>query len=232
MKINRIIQTAVIAIFAASIGCKEPQQKKANTNEVAADQKPVDIKSAAEGGDADAQYMLAMAYGKGDEMPKDYIKKFQWLEKASTQNHPAALYELGTFYFSGIGAIQDEKYALSLFRKAAELGNRDAQYTAGSLMALGRFGEENTTEGVRLLRLAAEAGQTEAFSILGSVLNFSTKDYYNPVEAAKWLLISQLLGGDESKSLSEIENEIGEEKFAEGRRLANEWYKMNILEKK
>lgn len=232
MKFKGIIPTAAIAIFAASIGCKEPQQKTADTNEVTTDQKPVDIKSAAEAGDAEAQYNLAKAYRKGDGMPKDTIKEIQWLEKASSQNHPSALYDLGIFYFSGIGIIQDQTKGLSLLKKAAELGNGDAQCDAGSLMALGYFGEDQKAEGIQLLRLAAEAGKTDAFETLGIVLSSNGNEFYNPVEAVKWYLISQLLGVDQTKSLSILEKKIGEEKFSVGRRLANEWYRINISEKK
>jgi TPR repeat protein len=231
MKNKHIYLIAIIAIFAAIVGCKKSQQKTANTNEITAEQKPLDLKSAAESGNAEAQYKLSKAYGEGVEMQKDILKQIEWLEKASIQNHPEANLELGHAYFLGTGVIQDKKHGMSLWKKSAELGNSEAQSIAGSFMSLGQYGEENVLEGIRFLRLAAEAGDKDAFSSLGSFY-YTNEDHGNDVEAVKWLLISQLFGGDESDTLSRLEKNMSQEKFTEGERLAKEWYKINITAKK
>ncbi|UOD31362.1 aspartyl protease family protein [Massilia violaceinigra] len=49
------------------------------------------VRQEADGGNADAQYILARDYFNGARLPKDQIEARAWLDKAAAQNHPAAL---------------------------------------------------------------------------------------------------------------------------------------------
>ncbi|RSZ56676.1 hypothetical protein HF313_29465 [Massilia atriviolacea] len=49
------------------------------------------VRKEAEGGNADAQYLLARDYYNGARLPKDRIEAADWLDKAVAQQHPAAL---------------------------------------------------------------------------------------------------------------------------------------------
>ncbi len=48
--------------------------------------------AAAQKGDADAQYQLAMMYFNGDDVKTDHQKAQQWLEQAAAQNNVQAQY--------------------------------------------------------------------------------------------------------------------------------------------
>lgn len=52
------------------------------------------VKKSAERGDANAQYILGMAYAKGDGVPEDQWEAVVWLKKAAKQGHRDARNEL------------------------------------------------------------------------------------------------------------------------------------------
>ncbi|NHZ88742.1 hypothetical protein F2P45_06845 [Massilia sp. CCM 8733] len=49
------------------------------------------VRQEANGGNADAQYILARDFYNGARLPKDQVEANAWLDKAAAQNHPAAL---------------------------------------------------------------------------------------------------------------------------------------------
>lgn len=48
------------------------------------------LKIRAEQGDAEAQYLLGMAYTHGKGVPKDYAEALKWISCADSQGHPQA----------------------------------------------------------------------------------------------------------------------------------------------
>ncbi len=73
-------------------------------------------------GDAEAQYNLAVAYGKGIGVTQNHQEAVKWLRKAAEQGHPEAQYNLGIAYSKGIGVTQNYQEAEKWFQKAAEQG--------------------------------------------------------------------------------------------------------------
>ena len=63
---------------------------------------------AAEEGDVDAQYKVAMSYCNGtDGAPKDGELAFQWFTRAAEGDHISAQYGLGLCWLRGIGTEKD-----------------------------------------------------------------------------------------------------------------------------
>ncbi|MDQ6964091.1 MAG: tetratricopeptide repeat protein, partial [Mariprofundales bacterium] len=76
-------------------------------------------KRAANLGDANGQYNLALCYQFGKGVDKDDNQAFTWYQKASDQQHVEALYNLGWLYSQGRGVDQNRERAKELFDIAA-----------------------------------------------------------------------------------------------------------------
>ena len=74
-----------------------------------------------------AMYKLSAIYISGNGVAKDGAKGISWLEKAAAAGMPVAANDLGVIYLSGLlGQKKDEKKALVLFTRGADLGNLEA----------------------------------------------------------------------------------------------------------
>ena len=74
-------------------------------------------------------------YQKGNELleAKKYDKAFAAYEKAATDGHAGAQYNLGTFYIEGKVVPQDYNKAVEWFEKAANQGLKDAQFNLAAM---------------------------------------------------------------------------------------------------
>ena len=70
-----------------------------------------DIRSCAEGGDKNAQYMLGMLYFHGKEVPKNYKTSFEWMSKSARQGDKDAQNALAFDYFNGWSTKKDHVLA-------------------------------------------------------------------------------------------------------------------------
>lgn len=92
----------------------------------------------AESGDPEAQYaygMILVQGGTGD--PTDLSESVKWLEKAASQGHALAQYELGLALKLGRGTLQDYAAAGRWLGSAARAGHVGAQYHMGRLHRIG-----------------------------------------------------------------------------------------------
>ncbi len=76
-------------------------------------------RSAADQGDALAQYNLGGLYANGRGVQKDLSEAAVWYRKAAEQGNPLAQYYLGTLYEKGEGVNLDRTEAAKWYRKAA-----------------------------------------------------------------------------------------------------------------
>ena len=70
---------------------------------------------AAEQGDADAQYRLAVMYKTGRDVPQDHHKSMKWFLKAAEQGNYSAQFNVGVGYLSGRGVPKDGHKAVEWF---------------------------------------------------------------------------------------------------------------------
>jgi len=108
------------------------------------------LETAADAGDADAQYELAVCIrteglllGKGELMD---IRAFNYLESAACQKHPGALFLVGAMYLVGNHVNKDPKAAAWCFHKAAEQGHIPAATAYGALITKGANWEDAGNE--------------------------------------------------------------------------------------
>jgi TPR repeat protein len=72
----------------------------------------VDIRNAAERGNAIAEYKLGLAYVNGDGVEKNMSLAASWFRKAAEQGSAEAEYHLGVMCAAGTGVAQDPHQAI------------------------------------------------------------------------------------------------------------------------
>ncbi|WJV25555.1 tetratricopeptide repeat protein [Pseudomonas chlororaphis] len=126
---------------------------------------------ASERGHYKAMLNLAGLYVRGIGVVKDEGKAVDLVEQAMKLNSPHAFYLMGVMLQQGVGVKQDDRAAMSFFRRSADLGNRYGQHAAGEAIrdAFIRQGEPEKSRGfsiaVQMLECAlgqdlAAAGHT------------------------------------------------------------------------
>ena len=96
------------------------------------------VQLAADRGDREAMFALAMFRLEGRAGPRDRDASAKWLAAAAKLGQPLAAYDLALLYIEGQLFPQDFNRAAELLRVAAEAGNPEAQYALGTLYKGGR----------------------------------------------------------------------------------------------
>ena len=92
------------------------------------------------------QYRIGKLFSFGYGVDQDYLKAAEWYEKAVTEDNPFAAYALGSLYRRGQGVEQDDGKAYSLYRMAAEHGEKPNAYAAYELGRMCRDGIGTETD--------------------------------------------------------------------------------------
>ena len=99
-----------------------------------------ELVSAAEQGDAAAQFALGSCYQFGYGIEKDYAKAAQWYEAAAKQGVPDAQFNLAKLYEVGFGVEMNKEKAIEWHTKAAEQGYALSKQSLRHLQGKGLFG--------------------------------------------------------------------------------------------
>ncbi|CAA9307129.1 MAG: hypothetical protein AVDCRST_MAG90-192 [uncultured Microvirga sp.] len=144
------------------------------------------LEYAATQGDALASWKLGRMYAKGDGVPHDELKAFEYFSKIADENADespdspnagvvaSAFVALGSYFLEGIGSTYvrpNVGRAHEMFRYAASyFGDPSAQYHLARLYLDGTGVEQNPRQAARWLNLAAEKGHYPAQALLGHLL--------------------------------------------------------------
>jgi hypothetical protein len=130
-------------------------------------------RSLADGGDASAQFNLALMYDLGQGTPVDQALAAHWYAKAAAQKQLAALYNLGVMAWR---AREQDAAALGRARAqweaAAAAGLAEAQFALGVLAA--RDGNDGSALALGYFEQAAEQGYVQAMVNLANGLRLTT----------------------------------------------------------
>jgi TonB family protein len=85
------------------------------------------FRTAADQGDASAQYTLGLLYSEGQGVPQDFGQAVAWYRKAADQGNADAMFNLGSMYAKGAGVRQDYVEAHKWCDLAAALTTPDKQ---------------------------------------------------------------------------------------------------------
>ena len=124
------------------------------------------LRTAAEQGDAESEYLLGAAYAGGDGVRKDDKEAFGWFMKAALQGHREAQFRLGEMCHFGEGTGRDDAEAVRWWLKAAEQGHPGAECRLGDAYRYGDGVLRDDAEAERWYRSAAGHGSSEAEGIL------------------------------------------------------------------
>jgi TPR repeat protein len=145
------------------------------------------LKYAAEQGDADAQFRLALCYDRGVGVEQDTEESIKWSRKAAEHGDERAQYYLGAAHFKGDGVIKDQREAVRWWQEAAKQGNAKAQSNLGGCYLAGNGVEVDATEAVNWWQKAADQGNATAQYDLGMCYFRGTGIAKDEQEAVKWL---------------------------------------------
>ncbi|MBV8633071.1 MAG: sel1 repeat family protein [Burkholderiaceae bacterium] len=96
------------------------------------------MQSAAKGGDADAQFLLAEALYKGTSgFPADHAQAWAWYEKAALQNNGKASFMLARMAKYGDGTAQSLQESIRWLQASSEQGNAQAMFLLSNAYSSG-----------------------------------------------------------------------------------------------
>ena len=120
------------------------------------------IKTAAEDGNPDAQYILGVMYYK----EQNYSEAAKWYSLAAEGGNMKAQFNLGNKYYEGKGVKQDYKEAFKWYKKAAEQGHAQAQFNLGCMYGRGEGVRKNFFNANKWLQKSAQQGNENAQEFL------------------------------------------------------------------
>ncbi len=127
-------------------------------------------RTAAENGDAEAQYQLGLMYRQGLGVPKNDAQAASWHHLAAEQGHAGARLQLDVLYHTGPDNLEASDFeALMLYRQAAEQGDAAAQSSLGWMYYQGRCVQQNYTKAAVWFHHAAEQGSVSGQYGLGVI---------------------------------------------------------------
>ncbi|WP_019447120.1 sel1 repeat family protein [Cupriavidus sp. BIS7] len=121
---------------------------------------------------------LLVSWGKA-KSPYAMRESIDWATQLVEQNVPMGYYDVGHYLKLGYGFKQNEDMALRYIRKAADMGNPDAQYYIGEMLAPASIAPDIARQ---MRRCAAEQGHGKAANALGVDLQ-NDKRYQEAAQA-------------------------------------------------
>lgn len=128
---------------------------------------------AAEQGDPEAQYSLALRYINGSGVRKDAKLGITWLQKAIDQNYPKAAYRYAKLFEEGIAVPMNAKSAAEWYLKAAQLGVVGAQRKMGELYNAGKGVNKDPVQAYAWYNIATAASGAIQDKIHREYIGFS-----------------------------------------------------------
>jgi len=121
-------------------------------------------RTAAESGDATAQFKMALRYDSGKGVEQDYAEAVNWLHKAAGQGLVKAQFNLAMMYANGLGVPQDHAEAAKWYRTAADQGFTSAQKNLGVQYGLGQGVPKSHADAFVWSSIAAMSGDDGAIA--------------------------------------------------------------------
>lgn len=129
------------------------------------------FRRAAEAGNVDGTYSLAVLYREGKGVPRDMGEAARWMKRAADERVASAEVEYGIMLFNGEGVAKNEAAAARYFLRAAWRNNPVAMNRAARLYAAGRGVDKNLVEAMKWHLLARAVGLNDEWldGVLGGL---------------------------------------------------------------
>lgn len=183
------------------------------------------MKMAADAGNAFAQFNHAQALVSKKPGDAGILEALPYFEKAAEQGVPDAQYALAQIYSNTVG-VPDEKRALArdYMEKAARAGFDTAQLDYAMWLIDGIGGPKDYENGFRWMKVAATRGNVVAQNRMAVLHINAIGTLGDPVEAAKWYILSRRAGYDD-RSLDDFYQGLTEEEQKQAIEAANKFGK-------
>ena len=166
----------------------------------------ISLQYAAENGNELALWQLGQMYAKGEGVPRDDYRAFEYFRKFADSNAnafpasqraryvAAAFVSLGHYYLTGIPSspvTASTELAQRMFTHAASyFGDPEAQYQLARLLLERKDSEQDPKRAVQWLLLAANKRHFEAQAVLGRILFQGEVGRRQPASGLMWLIIA------------------------------------------
>jgi uncharacterized protein len=164
------------------------------------------LQYAAEHGNEVALWQLGHMYAKGNGVPRDDYRAFEYFQKFADRNantNPGssfaryvadAFVALGNYYLTGIPSspvIANASVAQRMFTHAASyFGDPQAQYQLGRLLLEGNGVDRDPRRAVQWLNQAANKRHYEAQALLGRIQFNGEVGKRDPASGLMWLIVA------------------------------------------
>lgn len=187
------------------------------------------LRTAAEGGDKDAQSNFGILYLNGKKVSKNMSEAAKWLRMSADQGHSLAQTELGFLYMDGTGIEKDLVEAARLFELAANQGVPRAQNALGVCYERQLGVPRSDEKALYWYKLSAENGYASAMYNLAQLYysgipNMSSDD--ERLESNRWLLLAAEKGNVDAQNLLGDNYRRGNWGLQEDYREATKWYSL------
>jgi TPR repeat protein len=149
---------------------------------------------AAQQGNAEAHHIVGDFYLRGVGTEASVEEARRWLGAAALQRHVPAMVLLGGVLLQQSSHATDQPQAADLFRRAAALGDRDAQYNFGVCLRRGLGVARDDLEAEKCYQAAARQGHSSAQLALGSLKAQNARAAADWIEVAAWYRLAAEAG--------------------------------------
>jgi uncharacterized protein len=149
-------------------------------------------KTAAEAGQAEAQFDLGVLYAQGLGVPRDLSEAARWYSRAAEQGNAEAQFALGQMCSRGWGVPRDEADAMRWFQLAN--GNESDGSPTGWEAIQGYGTPQDPQKAAYWYRQAAEKGHAEAQFNLGRLYATGSGVPHDEEQATRWVRASASQG--------------------------------------
>lgn len=121
-----------------------------------------DLFNAAQTGNVEAQFELALCYHYGYGIAQDRAKALYWTQQAANNGSVAAQYNVGWYYENGEGTEANSYTAFKWYKKAADAGDPSGEYALARCYENGIGVPKDSVESVKWYKKAAIDGDSDA----------------------------------------------------------------------
>ncbi|HLH97048.1 MAG TPA: tetratricopeptide repeat protein [Xanthobacteraceae bacterium] len=171
--------------------------------------------SAADKGNANAEFNIGFMYKNGTGVPQDYARAILWFRAAAAKGNVPALDRLGQMFYDGTGVKQDYVEAMDWSRAAAAKSFIPSDLRIADMYLLGEGVAKDSAQGLRWLKKAtdepldaqegiddqmANRWKAKARFLVGNSYENGTGTEKNIAEAINWYRSAAALGSAEAQA--------------------------------
>jgi len=162
------------------------------------------LRSAAERGDASAQFIIATRYLDGEAVTQDVTRAAHWYQKAALAGLAPAQYRLATLFERGRGVPKDTATALVWYERAAAQGNVKAMHNAAVIAAGTEAGKPNYDMAYKWFLAASNNGLKDSQFNLAVMYERALGTKANVDEALFWYLVAASQKDEDARKRAEV----------------------------